>query len=79
MLFLAESTIASYQQRGSLATTAYFILYQPRTPLRHRAGLWFVFQLKDLCVVMGEKNCSGKFCLCPLPATYDNYIKWVCQ
>lgn len=54
MLFVAESIMASYQQRGSLATTSYIALYQPRTPLWHRAGLGFVFQLKDLCVLMGE-------------------------
>lgn len=73
MLFAAESIMASYQQCGSVSTTAYIALYQPRTPLWHRVGSWFVFQLKNICVVMGEKYCSGK--LCPLPATYDNYIK----
>lgn len=41
ILFLAESIMASYQQPPWFSTS----------PGHHRVGLWFVFQLKDLCVV----------------------------
>lgn len=79
MLYVEESIMVSYQQHGSLATTACLVFYQHRRSAWHRAGLRFIFELEDLGVVMNEKKCSGELCLCPLPATGDNFIKWVCQ
>lgn len=75
MVYVEECIVVSYQQHGSLAMTACLVFYQHRTSLWHRVGLRSAFELEDLRVVMSEENCSGKVCLCPLPATDDNFIK----
>lgn len=79
MLYVEESTTVSNQEHGSLATTAYHVSYQHRTSLWYGVGLWFIFELEDFRVVMSEKRCSSKLCLCPLPARDDHCIKLLCQ